>query len=442
LEAQNKKIYNLQPRVIQLHEISVVAERVPAEIYKDIPQAHTIIGSESFEIRGYVDAGDLLKTEQSIQVDEELSGKKTIGIRGGNPDDVIVLYNGVKMNNMYDNVFDLSLINLEDVSRLEIIRGSNTALYGAEANSGVINIVPKTHSKYSTRLQQKIGTYALGSWDVNFNRNMFNRMNLSYNYKQGGTQRLYSDSVDVNNYLKNMKTYHTGGLVYSLSGEGKSAPGENVSLMYINSKLEYENIQFNEDLLNRNQMISLQFTGHIGMIRNVKFTSSYQWLDEEQTSSVTAWEIDRHIKNRVLNVNVEKRFISRQLEFLLGYQLEDSELDFQDERRVPGEESQGVESALLSRRKHGVVGIGKIHVPTGSDFYKTTDFNISYRYDHVKNRYDDVVNRVSDDPTQLQEGNNLDDQGWNKSMLKFSSHLTGHSDKLKLNVYLNYGTNY
>jgi len=442
IEAQNRSRFDLQPRVIQLPEISVVAEKGASEILKDIPQSHSIISAESFEIRGYVDVADLLKTEQSIQVDEELSGKKTVGIRGGNPDDVVVLYNGVRMNNLYDNVFDLSLINLEDVSQLEIIRGSNTALYGADANSGVINIVPKTHSQFSTRVQQKIGTYALGTWDVHFNRNFYDRLNLSYTYKEGGTQRLYSDSVDVDNYLKNMKTYHTGSMVYSLSGRDKGLAEENLSLMYLNSKLEYENLQFNENLLNRNQMISMQFDGHIGWRRNVKLRGSYQWLDEERISSVENWQIDRHVLNKALNFGVEKRFIMQQLEFLAGYQYEGSELNFQDERRVPGEESLGIESALLSRKKHGVVGIAKIHVPTESSFYKATDFDVSFRYDHLTDTYNNIEQRVSDNPFQQAEDIHLDDKSWGQSMLKFSSHLFGSSEKLKLNVYLNYGTNY
>ncbi|MEK7729535.1 MAG: TonB-dependent receptor plug domain-containing protein, partial [candidate division KSB1 bacterium] len=144
-----KTIY-LQPRVIILPSVEVEAQNVVRmEIAKDLPQPTAVLDAKNFEIRGYVDAGDLLKTDQSVQVEEELSGKKTVAIRGGNADEVIVLYNGVKMNSSYDNVFDLSLIDLEDIERFEIIKGSNTALYGPEAFSGVINIVPKVPQDYT-----------------------------------------------------------------------------------------------------------------------------------------------------------------------------------------------------------------------------------------------------------------------------------------------------
>ncbi len=82
-----KGIY-LQPRIILLQSIEVeenIKQRY--EIAKDIPQPISIMESKSFELRGFVDAGDLLRTDHSIQVEEELSGKKTVANRDGNPDE-------------------------------------------------------------------------------------------------------------------------------------------------------------------------------------------------------------------------------------------------------------------------------------------------------------------------------------------------------------------
>ena len=162
-----KKYIYLQSRVIPLEGVRVEGERVQnMEIEKDIPQTVSLIKARKFETRGFVDAADLLRTDHSIQVAEELSGKKTVSIRGGNPDDTIVLYNGVKMNRTYDNTYDLSLIDLEDIERFEIIKGSNTALYGPEAFSGVINIVPKVQYGHKIRFQQRFGTYQSGNWGL------------------------------------------------------------------------------------------------------------------------------------------------------------------------------------------------------------------------------------------------------------------------------------
>jgi hypothetical protein len=186
----NPNVY-LQPRVIPLPGVEVIEEgEHRLEIDKDLPQRVAVLEARNFEIRGYVDAGDLLKTDHSIQVEEELSGKKTVSIRGGNPDDVVVLYNGIKLNRNYDNAFDLSLVDLEDIERFEIIKGSNTTLYGAEAFSGVINIVPKTQQNYNIRLQQRFGTYQTNNSGLHLYKKL-SRLHSSYSFKRGSSRRKF-----------------------------------------------------------------------------------------------------------------------------------------------------------------------------------------------------------------------------------------------------------
>ena len=110
----------LQPRVLQFGAIETSwIKRKPA-IEKDLPQTVSIIQSDAFALRAYVDAGDLLATDQSVQIEESLSGRKTVSIRGGNADDVLVLYNGFRLNRPYDNVFDLSLIDMQNIEQIEI----------------------------------------------------------------------------------------------------------------------------------------------------------------------------------------------------------------------------------------------------------------------------------------------------------------------------------
>jgi hypothetical protein len=82
---------DLQPRIIPLQEVEVEAFGAqPLNIEKDLPQTVSVIEVKNFEIRGYVAAADPLRTDPSVQVKEELSGKKTAAIRRGNPDEVVV----------------------------------------------------------------------------------------------------------------------------------------------------------------------------------------------------------------------------------------------------------------------------------------------------------------------------------------------------------------
>jgi len=227
----------LQPRVIPLKGLEIEAPGEKLEIRKDLPQAVAVLKSESFEIRGFADAGDLLRTDHSVQVEEQMSGKKTIAIRGGNSDEVVVLYNGIKMNSAFDNVFDLSLIDLEDIERFELIKGSNTALYGSGALAGIINIVPRIKQDYHIRFQQRIGTYRSGNWGVHLYQ-PFYRFHASYSYKEGATKRQFSDTSIEEKSLENQATHHTANLVYNFSESVDGSPPNSLGAMYIRSSLD------------------------------------------------------------------------------------------------------------------------------------------------------------------------------------------------------------
>ena len=58
----------MMPRAIQFETIETAGNKRKPTIEKDLPQTVSIIQSDSFELRGYTDVGDLLGTDQSIQV--------------------------------------------------------------------------------------------------------------------------------------------------------------------------------------------------------------------------------------------------------------------------------------------------------------------------------------------------------------------------------------
>lgn len=442
-EAVNKNVFYLRPRVIPGPVVSVVGVREPSPILKDLPQPRTVIQSEAFEVQGYVDAGDLLRTEQSIQVEEAISGKKTIAIRGGNADDVLVLYNGIKMNTIYDNVFDFSLLNLDDVKQLEVIRGSNTTLYGAEAISGVINIVPKTYRNYTFKFQQKFGTYALGAWNFYFNHHFKKKINLSYSYKKEGTRRDYGGIGQAESFLENKGSHHSTSLVYRFSDKDEQFHSSTMNLTYLNSNLDYTNNRYNETLSDHNQILSLRFLGNSGLFKELNVTGSYHWFDKDHSTTLENSSFDRYFHNQALHFHIDKDFRFSDIELLLGYQFEKSTLDFKDQRNNDSEEMTGIESTVASRQKHGMVSILKWHVPTnGSSFYKKTDFDISYRLDTIQDRFRDVIYRGTTAQNDPDMENPLTGDDWKESMLKFSSHFSGNNSNLGFNAYLNIGTNY
>ena len=437
-----KRLQNiyLQPRVIPLQGLTIEAPGASIEIKKDLPQAVSVLESKYFEIRGFTDAGDFLRRDHSVQVDEEISGKKTIAIRGGNPDEVVVLYNGIKMNSAFDNVFDLSLIDIEDIDRFEIIKGSNTALYGSGALSGIINVVPKFHQDYHLRFQQRVGTYRSGNWGIHLFQRL-NRLRASYSFKQGATKRQFSNSLSSSEQLENRASHHTANMVYHFSEPKDGSAINSLAAMYIRSSLDYENHRDLEQLSNLNQVASLRYQGNIYWLKNLNLSGSYHQLYESQNLNLVSQVYFRRIYNNAFNFNVENRQFIHGMELLLAYQFESAELEFQDDRDF-GYQFKILQNAQFQRRQHGFVAISKFHAPTGFDFMSSINFDISLRHDRVTDKQDARHIRFSSDSSEQNTTPGVfDSHVWNETMLKFATNFIGNPGDLSFNIYMNFGSN-
>lgn len=110
----------------------------------------TVIDSAEIADRNVQNLIDLLRTEPGISTTSQ-GGAGTLTnvyLRGGKPDYTLVLVDGVELNlnNDPNGVFDFASFPLENIERVEILRGPQSTIYGADAMSGVINIITKKGS--------------------------------------------------------------------------------------------------------------------------------------------------------------------------------------------------------------------------------------------------------------------------------------------------------
>jgi outer membrane receptor protein involved in Fe transport len=88
---------------------------------------------------------DLLTKQAGIKINDygAEGSVKSISMRGSASAQVLLLVNGVRMNDSRSGGADLSQIPLANIERIEIIRGGFSSLFGADAVGGVINIITK-----------------------------------------------------------------------------------------------------------------------------------------------------------------------------------------------------------------------------------------------------------------------------------------------------------
>lgn len=436
-EAKARSYFDLTARIIPLTAIETEATREQSRIQLDIPQSVTVLEAREFEMRGYLDAGDLLRNEQSIQIEEDIRGGKLLSIRGGNPDEVVVLYHGIKINSAYDQTFDFSLIDTEDVERFEVIKGSNSSLYGPEAFSGVVNIIPRRQRDYRIRFRQRIGSYASGDWGLHLNGSR-GPLAANYSYKRGASIRTLSGAGDRRDLL-NRADHHNAGLSWILDG---SAANGFLDLLFLRSDLDYENERDVEQIENLNQLTALHWDGRLGPVDGLAISAGWQTLAEEQRILVFggfagAQQLQRAISNDAIHLRLEKSFGFSAAEILTSYQFEKHQLDFDDQRFNVDAVAIGLESAKLSRNHHGGAAILKWHFQPEGRSLQTADFDISLRYDDIEDLQRDAVVRGDGQAT----AGIFDENGWQEATIKFSSFLAGQRRDFAFKAFMNYGTN-
>jgi vitamin B12 transporter len=144
----------LDPVIVTGTKIETPAEQVGATV--------TVIDGEEIEQRVYQTVDEALRQVPGVEIRRSGSFGKTtsISIRGANPNQVQVLVDGVRVKSSTTGQAELSDIAPESIDRIEIIRGPQSTIYGADAIGGVVQIFTKKGSGPPTAYaSQEIGNY-------------------------------------------------------------------------------------------------------------------------------------------------------------------------------------------------------------------------------------------------------------------------------------------
>lgn len=176
LKAQNSIEKNLD-------EVIVSANRAQTE--GNITNVQ-IISLEEIENAPVQTIEDLL--EYAMNVDVRQRGgqgvQADISIRGGTFEQVLVMLNGIKLNDPQTGHHTMDLpVSLEQIERIEIITGGASRIFGNYAYTGAINIITKSEMANSVSISG--GENAFKSGGINYHTSTGNlKHNISVNQKE------------------------------------------------------------------------------------------------------------------------------------------------------------------------------------------------------------------------------------------------------------------
>jgi len=132
------------PAVV-LPDITVTGTRIPTSP-ADSPDSITVITRDQIEQSQQQLVADVLRGQPGVKVARtgQPGTLDSVFLRGADSDQTLVLVDGIRVNNSFNNGFDFSQLSVDNIERIEILRGPQSTLYGSEAMGGVVNLVTRS----------------------------------------------------------------------------------------------------------------------------------------------------------------------------------------------------------------------------------------------------------------------------------------------------------
>ncbi len=129
---------------ILLKPLSVTTTRTLSSA-EDIPTSITIITEEEIKEKQYTQVLNLLREEVGIEVVQSgpLGTTSSVFMRGAGSASTLVLIDGVQVNSNTLGSYNFADLTVENIEKIEILRGPQSTLWGSDAVGGVINIITK-----------------------------------------------------------------------------------------------------------------------------------------------------------------------------------------------------------------------------------------------------------------------------------------------------------
>lgn len=227
---------------IKLSETVITANRT-AEDRKDSTAAVTVFTRADIDRLQPVNVADLLGRVPGVQIQQSGGRGSTTGvfIRGTKTAQTLVLIDGVRVGSASSGGASLQHLNLEQIERVEVLRGARSAVYGSDAIGGVIQIFTRRSAGEGLQARVRVAAGNKGVWERSAGvsgGDENTRFNLSASLDEmtgfDRTHNSYSSDADHD-------AYRNKAISFSLSHVFNEQFSAGVNVLDQRGKAEYDN---------------------------------------------------------------------------------------------------------------------------------------------------------------------------------------------------------
>jgi hemoglobin/transferrin/lactoferrin receptor protein len=140
LTAFGQNTYDSIP--VPLGEIVVTSLRLNRQI-KELPVSMVVVDSSDYQKHSALTLANVLEEEPGVSRGGDGVWATNINVRGFNEDRLVILIDGNRVETATDLTASISMIDGNDIERVEVIKGAQSSLYGTGAMGGIVNIITK-----------------------------------------------------------------------------------------------------------------------------------------------------------------------------------------------------------------------------------------------------------------------------------------------------------
>lgn len=270
----------LTPDIGALEEVVITATRTPKAL-KDVPVVTRLITADDIRKTDATNIQDLLTEElPGLEFTYALNQEISLNMSGFGGKSVLFLVDGERLaGETMDNI-DYNRLNLDNVGQVEIVKGASSALYGANAVGGVVNLITR-ESKEPWRINLNSRYKSLGNeWrtgaDLNFHSGKWTS-NTNFQYNTSETVKL-TDAFDTESNLQNL----FGGQIFNVKERLSFQPSDALRLIARGGYFNRTSTRINYDDRYIDYTAGLRGVWNIGVGKTLELSYSYDQYDKQR----------------------------------------------------------------------------------------------------------------------------------------------------------------
>ena len=232
----SNKTYVLKPSLYEINSVVVTGQYKPVSADKSIYNIK-LIGKDRIESKAATNLSDILSDDLGIRLSNDPSTGTSLSLQGVTGENIKILIDGVPVIGRLDGNIDLSQLNLDNVSQIEMVEGPMSVIYGSNALGGVINIITENNSR--AKYKTSVNSYyeSIGTYNFNFLTSIRHKKHA---FELNGGRNFFAGYSLENTRSKQWKPkeQYNGGVTYYYNSE--------------DTKFRLKSDYFRERLLDRN----------------------------------------------------------------------------------------------------------------------------------------------------------------------------------------------